>query len=109
MTTATHPATFTSAQVCRQTGLSYRQLHHYCLRGYLRPQRLIRSSGKLVFDGGTGHDFVFPQAELDIARMMARLVALGVTAGCAAVVARDPQQRWRWLADVMAACKAMDP
>jgi hypothetical protein len=101
MTTATQPVTYTSAEVCRQTGLTYRQLHHYCQRRYLRPQRLIRNSGTLVFDGGTGFDFVFPPAEVEVARMMARLVRLGVTAQKAALVARHPIARAMWKADIL--------
>jgi DNA-binding transcriptional MerR regulator len=91
MTTATRPATFTSAEVCRQTGLSYRQLDSWNRMGYFAP---------LNDEPGTGHNRVWPQAELDVARMMARLVALGVTTQQAAKVARDPQQQWRWLARV---------
>jgi DNA-binding transcriptional MerR regulator len=92
MTTATQPATYSSAEVCRQTGLTYRQLDQWTNHRYLRP---TQPTGH-----GTGHNRIFDQAETDVARMMARLVALGVTAQQAARVARDPQQRVRWLADI---------
>jgi hypothetical protein len=107
MTTATHPATFTSAEVCRQAGITNRQLRHWTERDYLRPQQHIRGFPKPGSQRPGGFDFEWPQAELEVARMMARLVALGVTAQQAAKVARDPQQRWRWLADVIAVTKGM--
>jgi DNA-binding transcriptional MerR regulator len=97
MTTAIRPAMLSSAEVCRQTGLTYRQVDQWTNHRYLRP---TQPTGH-----GTGHNRIFSQTELDIARMMARLVLLGVTAQQAARVARDPQQRWRWLADVIAVAK----
>jgi DNA-binding transcriptional MerR regulator len=96
MTTATRPATFTSAEVCRQTGLSYRQLDSWNRMGYFAP---------LNDEPGTGHNRVWPQAELDVARMMARLVALGVTPEQAARVARDPFERDLWLDRVINATR----
>jgi DNA-binding transcriptional MerR regulator len=96
MTMATQPATLSSVEVCRQTGLTYKQVDTWARWGYLRP----RQTGP-----GSGHLREWSQAEVDIARMMARLVALGITPENAAVVARDPSQRWRWLADVIAAAK----
>jgi DNA-binding transcriptional MerR regulator len=92
MTTVTHPATFTSAEVCRQTGLTYRQLDRWTSQRYLRPEQ---PTGH-----GSGHAYVWTHAELDVARMMARLVALGVTAQQAAKVARDPIDRWLWFAGI---------
>jgi DNA-binding transcriptional MerR regulator len=101
MVTATQPATYTSAEVCRQTGLTYRQLDRWTTQRYLRPEQ---PTGH-----GSGHAYVWTQAEIDIAAMMARLILLGVTAQQAAWVARDPQERWRWLADVIAVAKGMQP
>jgi hypothetical protein len=97
MTTATRPATHTSAEVCHQTGISWRQLDTWCRRGYLRAEQYTPFTRMAE---GSGYPRHFPKAELDVARTMARLVLLGVTAQQAAWVARDPQQRWRWLADV---------
>jgi len=105
MTTATRPATLSSAEVCRQTGLSYWQLNFWAMNGYLVPS-FVSKDGR-PSEGGSGSDRRFTQAEVDVAAMMARLVLLGVTAGRAAAVARDPAQRWRWLAEVMAAAKGM--
>lgn len=97
MTTATHPATWSSAEVCHQTGLTYRQLDRWTTQRYLQPEQ---PTGH-----GSGHAYVWTQDELDRARMMARLVALGVSAQQAAAVARDPMQRWEWLGAVIAVAK----
>jgi hypothetical protein len=103
MTTATHPATYSSVEVCRQTGLTYRQLDYWCRQGWLQPEAYSRGNAKPGY--GPGWDRRWSQAELDVAQMMARLVALGVTAQRAAVVAREPWKRWWWLAEVIAAAK----
>jgi hypothetical protein len=95
MTTATQPATYSSAEVCRQTGLTYRQLNWWCMQRYLLPDQPNEGPGR------PGR--VWPQAEVDIARMMARLVLLGITPEQAARVARDPDTLERWVAAVVAA------
>jgi DNA-binding transcriptional MerR regulator len=100
MTMTTQPVTLSSAEVCRQTGLTYRQLDLWCRNGYLQPDqpgKLTDPAGSWV---GSGHERVWSPAEVDVARMMARLVALGVTTQQAAKVARDPDERLRWLTAV---------
>jgi DNA-binding transcriptional MerR regulator len=99
MMTDTHPATYTSAEVCRQTGLTYRQLDRWTSQRYLQPEQ---PTGH-----GSGHAYVWPLAELEVARMMARLVQLGISAQRAARVARHPTERWIWLGDIWAAAKDM--
>jgi MerR HTH family regulatory protein len=106
MTTATRPATLSSAEVCRQTGISYRQLDVWCRRGYLDPENVTKDGKWPVEPGVPGWGRRFPQAELDIARTMARLVLLGVTAQRAAAVARDPKEQELWLARVYLAVRA---
>jgi DNA-binding transcriptional MerR regulator len=108
MVTATRPATFTSAEVCQQTGITYKQLDAWSHWGYLHPSFVTRESEpKPWHGGGSGYDRRFDQAEVEVARMMARLVNLGVSAQQAAKVARHPTERWAWLGDVFAAAKDM--
>jgi hypothetical protein len=97
MTTATQPTTFTSAEVCRQTGLTYRQLDRWTTQRYLRPEQ---PTGH-----GSGHAYVWPHTEVDIARMMARLVALDVSAQRAAHIARYPTIRQHWIKSVTEAVR----
>ena len=59
-------------------GVSYRQLDYWCRRGYLRP----------VHTGGSGAPRRWTQAEVDIAQLMARLVAAGLPPLVAEQVAR---------------------
>jgi hypothetical protein len=103
MTTATHPATYSSAEVCRSIGLTYRQLDYWCRHGWLKPEPQSRGNAKPGY--GPGWDRRWPQAELDTARMMARLVHLGITAQQAAKVARDPFERDLWLDRVINATR----
>jgi DNA-binding transcriptional MerR regulator len=98
MTTATQPATYSSAEVCRQTGLTYRQLDYWCRHGWLKPESYSRGNAKP--GNGPGWDRRWTQAELNAARMMARLVDLGITPQQAADVARNPDKRLRWLTAV---------
>lgn len=60
-------------------GVSYRQLDYWCRRGWLRPG-----------NGGAGSGSVrhWPEAELDVAEKMSRLVAAGLTPAAAERVAR---------------------
>lgn len=58
-------------------GISYRQLDHWAREGYLKPQS----------DHGVQRHW--PEAEIRIARMMSRLVAIGMTPGAASVYARS--------------------
>lgn len=107
MTAILAPPTYSSAQVCQQTGCTYRQLDYWCRHGWLQPEAYSRGNAKPGY--GPGWDRRWTQDELDRAWMMARLVELGVTAQQAAKVARDERGRRRWLADVIAVCKAMEP
>jgi hypothetical protein len=60
------------------TGVTYRQLDHWCRKGYLRP------------DGGVGSGTVrvFSDEESAVAQVMARLVVAGLLPAAAARVAR---------------------
>jgi DNA-binding transcriptional MerR regulator len=108
MVTATQPAIYTSAEVCRQTGITYKQLDTWSQWRYIQPSFVTRESEPKPWHGrGSGHDRRFTQAEVEVARMMARLVKLGVNAQQAAKVARHPTERWAWLGDVFAAAKDM--
>jgi DNA-binding transcriptional MerR regulator len=71
---------FTLDQVLKR-GLTYRQLDHWTRRGWLRP----------AHTGGTGNARAWSQAELQIADLMRRLVAAGLTPEAAARAARTHQ------------------
>lgn len=60
-------------------GITYRQLNHWPVQGWLRP----------VFEGGSGRNREWPEAELEIARRMAKLIDAGLTVPAAAKFARD--------------------
>jgi len=96
---ATRPATFTSAEICRQTGLTYRQLDRWCRKGWLRPDQPSKPETARRWEG-SGHNCVFSSAELDVARIMARLVTLDVTPERAAHIARYPTIRQAWLENI---------
>lgn len=64
------------ARIEESMGISYRQLDHWCKEGYLLP------------DGGNGTQRVWSDTEIKIGRMMAHLVAIGMTPGKAAIYAR---------------------
>lgn len=66
-------------QDVRDRGLTYRQLDHWVRSGYLHP----------IQHGGSGHARTWPQTELQVADLMRRLVDAGLTAGAAAIAARD--------------------
>ena len=108
MTETQTPPTYSSAQVRRQTGLSFKQLDYWTRKGWLRTTWRSRD-GRTVGYGGSGIDRRFSQEELDRATMMARLVALGVAPQQAAKVARNRPLRWYWVGEVIAACEAMQP
>ncbi|WP_067184545.1 MerR family transcriptional regulator [Microtetraspora niveoalba] len=65
-------------RVAKLAGVTFRQLNHWCVRGFLLPKH----------DGGTGHDREWPAAEVAVARLMARLVAAGFRPEHAASIAR---------------------
>jgi hypothetical protein len=58
-------------------GITYRQLDHWCKAEYLRPE------------GGNGVQRSWPEQEIKIGRMMARLVAIGMKPERAAFYARQ--------------------
>jgi DNA-binding transcriptional MerR regulator len=106
MTTATQPATYSSAEVCRQTGITYRQLDSWCRHGWLQPENVTKDGRWPVEPGVPGWGRRFSHAELEMARMMARLILLGVTVQQAAKIARDPKEQELWLARVYLAVRA---
>ena len=64
-------------------GITYRQLDHWAIYGYLHPQ----------IYGGSGTARWWPAAEVEIARRMGRLAAAGLTVKRAAAFARDDWPR----------------
>ena len=73
-----------SRHVAEELGIPCHRLGHWVRRGYLRPER-----------GGAGPGFHcrWPEAEVEIARRMSRLVATGIDVARAAVFARDDWPR----------------
>lgn len=69
--------------VIRRTGATYRQLDHWCRRGYLKPGRRDYGWGT-----GSGVPRVWPEPEIQVAVTMARLVRAGLTPAAAEKVAR---------------------
>jgi len=63
----------------RELGISYRQCDHWVRLGLLNPLHV----------GGSGSQREWTRAELDVARVMGRLVAAGVKPAVAALVARS--------------------
>lgn len=74
------PQALSSVDVTRITGATYRQLDHWTRRGYLRPAEPTP---------GTGVPRSWPPQEVEVARVMARLVTAGVVPDRAAAVARE--------------------
>lgn len=58
--------------------LTYRRLDHWCSKGWLRPDHR----------GGTGYARTFTGDEVQVARIMVRLIAAGLTPSAAARIAR---------------------
>lgn len=71
----------TRAQVAERTGASPRQLDHWTRRGWLDAQM-----------PGTGYRAEWSMAAIQAARLMARLVAAGLTPAAAARVARGERE-----------------
>jgi DNA-binding transcriptional MerR regulator len=67
----------------RELGITYRRLDHYVRQGYLHPLHL----------GGSGHPREWTRAELEVARTMGRLAALGLPLETAHRVARSRDPR----------------
>jgi DNA-binding transcriptional MerR regulator len=73
----------------RCSGITYRQLDYWTTQGWLRAnERPDRKQG-------TGYRRTYPDAELDIADGMRRLIGAGLTAPAAARVARTGEVRVR--------------
>lgn len=70
----------TSHEIVRRTGLSFRQIDHWCRAGYLRPAERHSES--------QGVPREFPDAELGAALRMRDLVGCGFTVAAAAKLAR---------------------
>lgn len=68
-----------SSDVLAAAGISYRQLDHWCRRGFARP---------INDDPGYGHSRVFSRGELSTLTRMGRLVAAGVRPEVAHAIAR---------------------
>lgn len=67
----------------RELGITYRKLDWWVRLGYLHPLHL----------GGSGNTREWTRAELDVARIMGRLVAAGLKPEAACRVARSPGRR----------------
>ena len=67
----------------RELGISYRQCDHWTRLGLLKPLHI----------GGSGTPREWTRAELDVARVMGRLVAAGLKPEPASRVARSPGRR----------------
>jgi DNA-binding transcriptional MerR regulator len=67
----------------KAAGITYRQLDHWCRRGYLTPDH----------PGGIGVPRHWTVREVAVLQTMAQLVHLGFTARAAARLARDGQER----------------
>jgi len=62
------------------TGVSYRQIDHWCRQGYLKP---------LTATPGSGYARIWPAVERDVALLINRLQAVGVELATAAQIARS--------------------
>lgn len=67
----------------RELGITYRQCDHWVRLGLLKPLHI----------GGSGSSREWTHAELDVARVMGRLVAAGLKPEPACRVARSPGRR----------------
>lgn len=72
------PDRYIHRDVTAAAGITYRQLDHWCRKGYLRTAN----------DTGSGSQRAFTRTELDVARLMGVLVAVGVHPAAAETVAR---------------------
>jgi DNA-binding transcriptional MerR regulator len=68
----------------REIGITYRQCDHWTRLGLLKPLHL----------GGSGHSREWTRAELDVARLMGRLVKAGMKPAVAAAIARSGDARY---------------
>lgn len=74
-----------NADVIGAAGITYRQLHHWTVQGYLVP---AGGTGK-----GSGYAREWTRGELAVACLMGRLTAAGLPPAIAARVARCGQER----------------
>ena len=68
-----------SADILDAAGISYRQLDHWCRKGFAQP---------INNDPGYGHSRVFTRAEKSVLACMGRLVAAGLRPEIAHAIAR---------------------
>ncbi len=74
----------TSSGLMKQTGLTFRQVDHWCRQGYLKPlNREVESQG---------FRREFPSSELRVALMMRDLMACGFSVAAAAKLARGDKE-----------------
>jgi hypothetical protein len=80
------PPLLSNAVVMRRAGITYRQLDHWAVRGYLVPAGGTRT--------GSGFARTWTPAELAVACPMGRLTGAGLPPEMAARVARSGQARY---------------
>jgi DNA-binding transcriptional MerR regulator len=78
--TATQEQAYSSAQLMRQSGLTYRQLDYYCAMGYLAPAE---------DEPGSGHPRRYSEDQVRIAVLIKKLLDAGFTVSAAATLARE--------------------
>jgi DNA-binding transcriptional MerR regulator len=83
------PGLLTSADITFEAGITYRQLDHWVRRGYLRPEHV----GKNRYGSSSGYSRYWTREELDVARVMGRLTAAGLTPTAAHRIARSGEPR----------------
>lgn len=79
----TLPAPLSTEEVAERAGATYRQIYHWVRSDYLHPE-----GGHPEGAGSNGHPWEWPEAEVEVACRMARLVAAGLTVERAAGIAR---------------------
>jgi hypothetical protein len=79
------PGLLNGPEVCRLTGISYRQLDHWVRKGYLRPARPA---------AGSGTQRGFSLAEVAVVRRMVQLTRVGLAPAVAAYCARNGHTTW---------------
>lgn len=83
MTLAT-TRTFTSAEVCQLAGITYKQIHHWTVRGFLDPDQAHDLDG----NSGSGYSRAWTEHEAIRAREMAAMVRAGISHAKAAELVR---------------------
>lgn len=86
------PEHFTAVELQEAAGITYRQLDHWCTVGYLMAEWP---------DGeGSGRYRYFAPTEVRIAQQMRRLLAAGLQAETAALIAREVIERQHTMVDL---------